>query len=71
MHIEEMSVTYDWLAWRIGCSASAVGQWVNGEGIPKTRLFLRVCRLMALATQRPFTDIVLEAANCVDNQECR
>ena len=71
MHMDEMEVTQDWLAWKTDVAASSVQKWVSGRSVPKIKPFLRTCRLLALATKRPFTDILLEAADCVDNQACR
>ena len=71
MHLDEMSVSHDWLAWRIDSSQSAVQQWANGKTVPTIRYFLRISRLIAVASKRPFTEVLLEAANCVDNQKCK
>ena len=71
MHMDEMEVTQDWLAWKTDVAESTVQKWAAERSIPNIGPFLRVCRLLALATQRPFADILLEAADCVDNQACR
>ena len=71
MHMDEMEVTQDWMAWKIDVYTSSVNQWAAGKAVPKIKPFLRTCRLMALATQRPFTEILMEAADCVENQICR
>lgn len=70
-HMDVMQVTHDWMAWRIDSSESAVQQWACGKTVPTIRYFLRICRLITLATHRPFPDILIEAADCVDNQTCR
>ena len=71
MHMDEMSVSHDWMAWRIDSSESAVQQWAAGKTVPTIRYFLRICRLIAVVSERPFTEVLLEAADCVDNQTCK